>query len=349
MHWVVTPLVIAQWVSTPWFGALFSFITVFIYWSLNSIATEIENPFGSDANDLDAEGMQKELNRMLLLLMEPQVRKTPGLSQDLLHAVRGHNTTVALNMLTRRPSLQETWTDMERAAAITETPPKRTLRATRVKTFALTKTLSSKRSTTHASHAHEAEGIFRSTVASVAEVDSEDFHDMRQGSADVSKWASRGITQIKHATDPANGGLALRTLNEEAYASSSHASEGHDWRPEGNSSPRSIASAQGDAIAPPGDPTAAQRQDKQPRGPASCGSLGESRRGCVEPSVGASRSATSAGAEARHADEAPSKVEPPRSSGRGLGATRRLHASVATSSDLKTQNLVLPKYSPPRG
>ncbi|CAK0830093.1 unnamed protein product [Prorocentrum cordatum] len=46
MHWLVTPLVVSQWVSAPSWGALFSFIQVFIYWCLNLIAVEIEQPFG---------------------------------------------------------------------------------------------------------------------------------------------------------------------------------------------------------------------------------------------------------------------------------------------------------------
>ena len=34
-------------------------LQVFILWSLNAIALEIENPFGFDANDIDAQAMQE--------------------------------------------------------------------------------------------------------------------------------------------------------------------------------------------------------------------------------------------------------------------------------------------------
>mmetsp|Transcript_84132 Transcript_84132/g.204040 ORF Transcript_84132/g.204040 Transcript_84132/m.204040 type:complete len:549 (+) Transcript_84132:68-1714(+) len=81
-HWVCTPLVVSQYVAAPWWGALFSFLQVFVYWSLNAIAVEIENPFGMDANDLDALGMQEELNRHLLLLLQSESLRTPHLVPD---------------------------------------------------------------------------------------------------------------------------------------------------------------------------------------------------------------------------------------------------------------------------
>merc|ERR1719282_664079 len=83
MHWFVTPLVVSQWVTEPWWGAIFSFLQVFIYWCLNCIAVEIENPFGKDANDIDAQRMQTEINRHLLLLVEAPTKRTPHLSDEL--------------------------------------------------------------------------------------------------------------------------------------------------------------------------------------------------------------------------------------------------------------------------
>eukprot|EP00403_Amphidinium_massartii_P030563 CAMPEP_0178390812 /NCGR_PEP_ID=MMETSP0689_2-20121128/10839_1 /TAXON_ID=160604 /ORGANISM="Amphidinium massartii, Strain CS-259" /LENGTH=567 /DNA_ID=CAMNT_0020011333 /DNA_START=34 /DNA_END=1737 /DNA_ORIENTATION=+ len=79
MHWLVTPLVIPQWVSHPAWAAVFVFIQVFILWALNFIATEIENPFGTDPNDIDGGNMQKDMNRHLLLLLRQEVLTTPKL------------------------------------------------------------------------------------------------------------------------------------------------------------------------------------------------------------------------------------------------------------------------------
>jgi len=131
IHWAVTPIVLAQWVSTPWWGALFSFIQVFIYWSLNSIAVEIENPFGMDANDIDAGTMQEELNRHLLLLLEPQTLRTPRLTAALCNSLsvdlNGCGTNV--QMSSRRQSFAELWSTLEMACL--EDPPARTVRARR--------------------------------------------------------------------------------------------------------------------------------------------------------------------------------------------------------------------------
>mmetsp|Transcript_58974 Transcript_58974/g.108988 ORF Transcript_58974/g.108988 Transcript_58974/m.108988 type:complete len:548 (+) Transcript_58974:2-1645(+) len=81
MHWVIVPFVTSQWVSTPVWAAIFVFIQVFIFWCLNLIAIEIENPFGTDPNDLDGKDMQEEMNRHLLLLLMPHTIRTPQLSE----------------------------------------------------------------------------------------------------------------------------------------------------------------------------------------------------------------------------------------------------------------------------
>lgn len=80
LHWFCTPLVVSHWVTEPWCGALFTFVQVFIFWSLNLIAVEIENPFGADENDIDAQAMQEEMNNHLLLLLQPSTKRTPNLS-----------------------------------------------------------------------------------------------------------------------------------------------------------------------------------------------------------------------------------------------------------------------------
>lgn len=79
MHWVVVPFVVAQWSTHPVWAGVFAFVQVFVLWSLNFIAVEIENPFGSDANDLDFAQMQGEVNKQLLLLVSGRVNKLPRL------------------------------------------------------------------------------------------------------------------------------------------------------------------------------------------------------------------------------------------------------------------------------
>jgi len=111
MHWLVTPIVISQWVSRPEGAFIFTFMQVFVVWSLRSIATEIENPFGLDANDIDSKAMQLELNRNLLMLLEPSTQRTPVLPATPAHG----------KALVRRRSLHEAWAWMEGATEVSIT------------------------------------------------------------------------------------------------------------------------------------------------------------------------------------------------------------------------------------
>merc|ERR1712232_1318293 len=80
-HWILTPIVTAVWVSHPVWAGVFSFVQVFILWSLNLTAIEIENPYGRDANDISGEHLQKQFNKELMLLVQPETERTPKMSR----------------------------------------------------------------------------------------------------------------------------------------------------------------------------------------------------------------------------------------------------------------------------
>lgn len=84
VHWVVTPFITAQWVESAVWAALFSFIQVFVFCSLNTVAVEIEQPFGMDANDLSAEEFQERMNECLLSLLAQDEMPLPRLSESYL-------------------------------------------------------------------------------------------------------------------------------------------------------------------------------------------------------------------------------------------------------------------------
>mmetsp|Transcript_47799 Transcript_47799/g.107291 ORF Transcript_47799/g.107291 Transcript_47799/m.107291 type:complete len:557 (+) Transcript_47799:155-1825(+) len=106
MHWVCTPLVVSQWVSNGAWAALFVFIQVFILWALNFIAIEIENPFGTDPNDLDGDNMQQEMNKHLLLLLKADCTRCPKLAID--HSTRDDAEGEQFHLA----SFYEVWKDM---------------------------------------------------------------------------------------------------------------------------------------------------------------------------------------------------------------------------------------------
>jgi len=84
LHWVLTPIMASTWSSYVWSAALLAFVQVFMLWSLNGIAQELENPFGSDINDLDTCGYHVSLNERLIFLLGTGGRRVPTLS---LHAL----------------------------------------------------------------------------------------------------------------------------------------------------------------------------------------------------------------------------------------------------------------------
>lgn len=83
-HALMTPFVIAPWISRPWWAFVLSFIQVFVLDCLNRTAKELQNPFGTDPNDIDAATIQKETNARLLHLLRPGARQTPKLSSTAI-------------------------------------------------------------------------------------------------------------------------------------------------------------------------------------------------------------------------------------------------------------------------
>jgi len=80
-HWLLSPFLMCVWTTSPLWTGLLTFVQVAFFWSLNSIASELENPFGEDDNDLNARDMQRIFNRQLLLLLRPSTGNTARLSQ----------------------------------------------------------------------------------------------------------------------------------------------------------------------------------------------------------------------------------------------------------------------------
>jgi len=80
-HTAVTPIVSVQWSSWGYQPPIFTFLLVFILWSLHIVAGELENPFeGIDANDLDMKQLQVSINSQLLCLVQGPALKLPKLS-----------------------------------------------------------------------------------------------------------------------------------------------------------------------------------------------------------------------------------------------------------------------------
>jgi len=81
IHSALTTVTMAKTFTQTAPAVLFSFIMVFILWSIHLIAAELDNPFENDTNDLDMQEMQEELNVRLVQLLRPS--PTPILNASL--------------------------------------------------------------------------------------------------------------------------------------------------------------------------------------------------------------------------------------------------------------------------
>lgn len=78
IHLVYTAMIVSVLVEDPvWVSAL-CFISVFTFWCINYIASEIEAPFGEDLNDLAVRDLMTEFNESLLLLLDKRAEHLPG-------------------------------------------------------------------------------------------------------------------------------------------------------------------------------------------------------------------------------------------------------------------------------
>eukprot|EP00404_Azadinium_spinosum_P020456 CAMPEP_0180490778 /NCGR_PEP_ID=MMETSP1036_2-20121128/39301_1 /TAXON_ID=632150 /ORGANISM="Azadinium spinosum, Strain 3D9" /LENGTH=419 /DNA_ID=CAMNT_0022499003 /DNA_START=238 /DNA_END=1497 /DNA_ORIENTATION=- len=85
MHWLMTPFIVSQWMTNPIWAGIFGFLNVFTFWTLNLIAVELENPFGTDPNDIDAHVMQIVMNHHLRLLLSESACRGPTFRQGKMH------------------------------------------------------------------------------------------------------------------------------------------------------------------------------------------------------------------------------------------------------------------------
>jgi len=63
-------------------SVFYTFLCVFVFWSIHFIAVEIEMPFGEDPNDLPIGKINDDFNRALTKLLEKQAQTTPKLLLD---------------------------------------------------------------------------------------------------------------------------------------------------------------------------------------------------------------------------------------------------------------------------
>merc|ERR1719401_2535975 len=84
MNSIITPFVVASFITHKWWSFIITFVPVFGMYSVNLVATELEMPFGNDANDLPLDDFQEDMNKSLLMLMHTQSDWMPRTSNSCI-------------------------------------------------------------------------------------------------------------------------------------------------------------------------------------------------------------------------------------------------------------------------
>lgn len=79
-HWILTPVLMCSWTQHWAWAFIWTFTPVLSFWCIDLIASEIEQPFGADVNDLPTHELQAMMNESLLLLINPQSGQVPTLT-----------------------------------------------------------------------------------------------------------------------------------------------------------------------------------------------------------------------------------------------------------------------------
>mmetsp|Transcript_83493 Transcript_83493/g.145128 ORF Transcript_83493/g.145128 Transcript_83493/m.145128 type:complete len:370 (+) Transcript_83493:62-1171(+) len=77
LNWMLTPIIASLIMENERWTGILAFISVFCLWAIFYIAQEIEVPFGDHKNNLPCYDMQRDLNRILKLLLRTEVQTPP--------------------------------------------------------------------------------------------------------------------------------------------------------------------------------------------------------------------------------------------------------------------------------
>lgn len=82
LHMLLTPILFVKVAANPLAASLLTFIAILSLKGLDVIAEELENPFGSDANDLPCLAMHRDMNADLISLLDERTWTPPQMMPD---------------------------------------------------------------------------------------------------------------------------------------------------------------------------------------------------------------------------------------------------------------------------
>jgi hypothetical protein len=120
LHMILTPLMFSKATSNPEAACILTFIAVLSVKGLDVIAEELENPFGTDDNDLPCQSMHRDMNHDLIMLLDDRIWACPTLSprattsvKELYEQNRACNESVESADIYQAGSPFELYTTME--------------------------------------------------------------------------------------------------------------------------------------------------------------------------------------------------------------------------------------------
>mmetsp|Transcript_20608 Transcript_20608/g.56877 ORF Transcript_20608/g.56877 Transcript_20608/m.56877 type:complete len:473 (-) Transcript_20608:79-1497(-) len=84
LHMVVLPVMLAMLLRTPLWAGVFTLLPLFGMFTVNFIASELENPYGHDDNDLPLSEFQADMNKSLLMLLHGRADHFPSVQESCI-------------------------------------------------------------------------------------------------------------------------------------------------------------------------------------------------------------------------------------------------------------------------
>eukprot|EP00927_Polykrikos_kofoidii_P012535 TRINITY_DN15402_c0_g1_i4.p1 TRINITY_DN15402_c0_g1~~TRINITY_DN15402_c0_g1_i4.p1 ORF type:complete len:510 (+),score=28.22 TRINITY_DN15402_c0_g1_i4:87-1532(+) len=102
IFWLIMPFAAGGWSQSPAVCGILAAIQIFALNILNGVAGEMENPFGTDVNDLDLEDGHAKFNQKLWLMLTPVMQSLPTPATKIKENCNSHSPYAVLK---RRSSL----------------------------------------------------------------------------------------------------------------------------------------------------------------------------------------------------------------------------------------------------
>eukprot|EP00747_Dinoflagellata_sp_TGD_P185966 gnl/TRDRNA2_/TRDRNA2_42764_c1_seq1.p1 gnl/TRDRNA2_/TRDRNA2_42764_c1~~gnl/TRDRNA2_/TRDRNA2_42764_c1_seq1.p1 ORF type:complete len:435 (-),score=66.00 gnl/TRDRNA2_/TRDRNA2_42764_c1_seq1:93-1241(-) len=95
-HSCITPVIISMsdWTQHAWCAFIFTFLQVYVTWSMYFTAREIEYPFKDGRSNYAAQSMHQDFNDQIVLLMIPACKKLPTLKESAIRNFAAMKTSI---------------------------------------------------------------------------------------------------------------------------------------------------------------------------------------------------------------------------------------------------------------